>query len=56
MGYQNQSLSYENLSKAVTRLPNYLRKQFYEATRQCDLTNGTTNLLSFESWLEKCIN
>ena len=56
MGYQNQILSHENLPKAETRLPNYLRKQFYEVTRQCDLTDGTTNLLSFESLLEKCIN
>ena len=55
MGYQNPILSYENLSKVVTRLLNYLHTQFYKATRDCDLTDGTINLLLFESWLEKCI-
>ena len=49
------NLIYENLSKAVIHLPNYLRTQFYKATCDCDLTGGTTNLLSFESWLEKRI-
>ena len=55
MGYQNPILFCENLYKAVTLLPNYLRTQFYKATRDCDLTDGTTNLLSFGSWLEKRI-
>ena len=32
MGYENPILSYENLSKAVTRLPNYLQTQFFKAT------------------------
>ena len=49
------NLIYENLSKAVIHLPNYLRTQFYKATCDCDLTDGTANLLSFESWLEKRI-
>ena len=53
MGYENPILSYENLSKAVTRLPNYLRTQFFKTTRDCNLTDGTINLLNFESWLER---
>ena len=55
MGYENPILSYENLSKAVTRLLNYLRTQFFKATRDCDLTDGTINLLTFENWLERRI-
>ena len=55
MGYQNPILSYKNLSKVVTSLPNYLRTQFYKATRDCNLTDGTINLLLFENWLEKRI-
>ena len=38
----------------MTRLPNYLRTQFFKA-RDCDLTDGTINLLTFESWLERRI-
>ena len=55
MGYQNPILSYENLSKAVARLPHYLRAPFFRATRDCNLTDSTINLLSFEDWLEKRI-
>ena len=55
MGYENPILFYENLFKAVTHLPNYLRRQFFKATRDCDLTDGTINLLTFENWLEKQI-
>ena len=53
MGYQNPILSYGNLSKALARLPRYLRTQFFRATRDCNLTDGTTKLLSFEDWPEK---
>ena len=43
-GYENPVLSYENLSKALRRFPNYLRTQFSKAGRDCDLMNGTINL------------
>ena len=39
----------------MTRLPNYLRTQFFKATRDCDLTDDTINLLTFENWLERRI-
>ena len=55
MGYENPILSYKNLYKAVTRLPNCLRTQFFKATRDCDLTDGTINLLTFENWSERRI-
>ena len=52
MGYENPILSYEYLSKAVTRLPNYLQTQFLKAIRDFDLTDSTINLLTFENLLE----
>ena len=39
----------------MTRLPNYPRTRFFKATRDCDLTDGTINLLTFENWLERWI-
>ena len=51
MSYENPILSYQNLSKAVTRL----RTQFFKATRDYYLTGGTINLLTFENWLERRI-
>ena len=53
MGYQNPILSHESLSKAAACLLHYLHTQFFRATRDCNLTDGTINLLSFEDWLEK---
>ena len=53
MGYNTPIISYENLSKAVARLPNNLRTQFFKATCDYDLTDGTISLLLFEVWLEK---
>ena len=45
MRYQNPILSYENLSKAVARLPHYRCTQIFGATRGWNLTDGTTNHL-----------
>ena len=53
IGYKTSIISYENLSKAVAGLPNYLRTQFFKATCHYDLTDGTINLFWFEVWLEK---
>ena len=52
-GFKTPIIFYENLSKAVAHLPNYLRTQFFKAICDYDLTDGTINLLSFEVWLEK---
>ena len=52
-GFKTPIIFYENLSKAVARLPNYLRTRFFKATCDYDLNDGTINLLSFEVWLEK---
>ena len=53
VGCQNPILSYGNLSKAVARLSHYLCTQFFRATRDCNLTDGTIKLLPFEDWPEK---
>ena len=55
MGYENLILSYENLSKVMTRLPNCPRTNFFKANQDCDLTYGTINLLTFDNWLERRI-
>ena len=51
VGYNTPIISYENVSKAVARL--HLRIQFFRATCDYDLTDGTINLLLSEVWLEK---
>lgn len=60
MGYKNAILSYENLPKGVTHIPNtvfskHIFKQFFKATRDCNLNDGANNLLAFEDWLERQI-
>ena len=54
-GYENPILSYENLSKVLIRFPNYLQTQSCKASRDCDLMNGTINLLTLENWLERWV-
>ena len=44
-----------NLSEALTRLPYYLQTRLFKVTRDCDLTDGSINLLTFQNWLEKII-
>ena len=52
--YETPILSNENLTKAVTRLPHFLRQE--KDTRDIDLTYGTLNLIGSEKWLEKKTN
>ena len=42
-------------SKAIACLLNYLATQFFKATRNSDLSDGTINLIIFEIWLERGI-
>ena len=39
----------------MTGFPNYLRTQIFKVTRDCNLANGTINLLTFKNWLERQI-
>ena len=50
MGYYDAITSTENLAKTVKRLPNYLRQNFYESTRDYDSENVT--LIEFEKWFQ----
>ena len=50
LGYITPLYSYDSLSKAIVRLPLHFRKEFYKHT---SLTDGTLNLIMFESWLDR---
>ena len=39
----------------MTCFSNYLRTQIFKATQDCDLTDGTINLLTSQNWLERWI-
>ena len=51
MGYTSTLTSIENITKAVQRLPNYLRQTFYRHTREI-IEIEVISLLEFELWLE----
>ena len=50
MGYTSTLTSIENITKAVQRLPNYLRQTFYRHTREI-IETEVISLLEFELWL-----
>ena len=50
MGYTSTLTSVENITKAVQRLPNYLRQTFYRHTRKI-IETDVISLLEFELWL-----
>ena len=50
MGYRTTLTSIENITKAVQRLPNYLRQTFYRHTRKT-IEREVILLLEFELWL-----
>ena len=52
MGYNTAIYYLENLTKAVTRLPNYLRNQFYITSKDKILTDGGIYLTDLEKWLD----
>ena len=41
----------ENTTKAITRLPRYLRFKFYRDFKDPKINNQTLNLTTFEIWL-----
>ena len=53
LGYITLLYSYDSVTKAILRLPFHLRKEFYKHTKDASLTDGTLNLIMFESWLDK---
>ena len=53
MGYETPLLSSESLTKALMRLPYSLCQEFFKVARDCNLIDGSVNLIVFENWLEK---
>lgn len=51
MGHISAISSTENLAKAVSRLPNYLRNRFYKSSVDKIFTEGGMDLRDFEVWL-----
>ena len=52
MGYSSAINSTENLAKAVARLPNFLRNQFYRTSKDKIFTEGGMSLVDLEKWLD----
>ena len=53
MGYDTPILSNENLTEAILRLPTFLRREFFKATRDSNMLDGTVNLITLEKWLNE---
>ena len=53
MGYCTPILSNENLTKAIMRLPSFLRRDFFKATKNSNMLDGSVNLITLENWLDK---
>ena len=53
-GYHSTLSSIENVTKAVQRLPNYLRQTFYRHTREI-IETDTISLIEIEKWFENRI-
>ena len=53
MGYDTPILSNENLTEAILRLPTFLRREFFKATRDSNILDGTVNLITLEKWLNE---
>ena len=51
MGDTSAINSIENTTKAITRLPRYLRSKFYRDFKDAKLNNQSLNLTKFEIWL-----
>ena len=53
MGYETPLLSSDNLTKALIGLPFKLQQDFFKATRDSYLIDGSVNLIVFEKQLHK---
>ena len=51
MGDPSAINSIENTTKAITRLPRYLRSKFYRDFKDAKLNKQTLNLTTFKKWL-----
>ena len=55
LGYKRALYSYDSVTKTTRRLPFNLRKEFCKDTKDVSLTDGTLNLILFESWLDQVL-
>ena len=53
MGYHSAIRSTDNIKKAVTRLPNYLRNKFYKEFKSNDIDDDKVDLLECSHWLDE---
>lgn len=53
IGYKTLLLSSESLTKALMWLPYNHRQKFFKTTKDCNLIDGTGNLIVLEDWLER---
>ena len=53
MGYDTLILSNENLTKAILRLPTFLRREFFKTTRDSNMLDGSANLITLEKWFNE---
>ena len=53
MGYYTPILSNDNLIKAIIRLPSFLPRDFFKATKNSNTLDGSLNLITLENWLDK---
>ena len=53
IGYHSAIRSTDNITKAVTRLPNYLRNKFYKEFKSNDIHENKVDLLKFSHWLDE---
>ena len=53
MGYETRLLSSDNSTKALMRLSLNLQQNFFKATRNSNLIDGSVNLIVFKKWLDK---
>ena len=42
-----------NLTKAIIRLPRFLRRDVFKATKNSNMLDGSLNLITLENWLDK---
>ena len=52
MGYHSAIQSAENITKAVTRSPNYLCNKFYKEFKSSNICENKADLLKFFDWLD----
>ena len=53
MGYNSAIQSAENVTKAVMRLPRFVRSKFYQDFKDSTYDSNDVNLEYFEKWLAK---